>query len=112
MSSASNAARKLEPVVTAPSVGTPPPEKSPAPARKPRQTPERLCRVLTLLGLAFIVPLVRMAAGEDPRVQLRSLWRTLGIPLLAMVVFCLLWSFFASRIETSLGRIPGPAAVW
>jgi nitrate/nitrite transport system permease protein len=112
MSSASNTARKLEPVVAAASAGAPPPATSPAPARKQRKTPERLCRVLTLLGLAFVVPLVRMAAGEDPRIQLRSLWRTLGIPVLAMVMFCLLWSFFAARIETSLGKIPGPAAVW
>jgi nitrate/nitrite transport system permease protein len=113
MSSASNAARKLEPVVTAASSGTPPvAAPPPAPARKQRQTPEKLCRVLTLLGLAFVVPLVRMAAGEDPRVQLRSLWQVLGIPLLSILVFGLMWSFFAARIETSLGRIPGPSAVW
>jgi nitrate/nitrite transport system permease protein len=109
MSSASNAVRKLEPVPAAPA---PPPAPPATPARKQRRTPERLCRVLTLLGLGFIVPLVRMAAGEDPRVQLRSLWRTLGIPVLAMLVFGLLWSFFAARIETSLGKIPGPVAVW
>jgi nitrate/nitrite transport system permease protein len=29
-----------------------------------------------------------------------------------MVIFGLLWSFSAARIETSLGRIPGPGAVW
>jgi nitrate/nitrite transport system permease protein len=85
---------------------------SSAASRKLRRTPERLCHVLDLLGLAFIVPVIRMACGEDPRIQLKSLWRTLGIPLLAMLVFGLLWSFFAARIHTSLGQIPGPAAVW
>jgi nitrate/nitrite transport system permease protein len=40
------------------------------------------------------------------------LWRALGVPLLAIAVFLLLWSQTASRIETSLGRIPGPMAVW
>jgi nitrate/nitrite transport system permease protein len=112
MSSASNHARKLEPVVTP---GSAPPPVAVAPAvatRKLRQTPERLCRVLTLLGLGFVVPVVRMICGEDPRLQLKSLWRTAGVPLLAMLLFGLLWSFSAARVQTSLGQIPGPAAVW
>jgi nitrate/nitrite transport system permease protein len=77
-----------------------------------RQTPERLCRTLTLLGLGFLVPLIRMACGEDSRTQSKELWRMLGVPLLAMAVFVVLWSYAAAHIETSLGRIPGPAAVW
>ncbi len=40
------------------------------------------------------------------------LWRSVGVPLIAMLVFLGLWSQAASRIETSLGRIPGPVAVW
>jgi nitrate/nitrite transport system permease protein len=112
MSSANSNVRKLEPVVIAspaPAPAAPPPAVA---ARKVRQTPEKLCRVLTLLGFAFVVPLVRMVCGEDPRVQLRALWRTLGIPVLAMLMFGVMWSFFSARIETSLGKIPGPAAVW
>ncbi len=114
MSSASSNARKLEPVVTpAPAPAGPPAAAASAPpARRLRQTPERLCRVLTLLGLGFVVPLVRMACGEDPRLQLRSLWRSAGVPLLAMLLFGMLWSFSAARIHTSLGQIPGPGAVW
>ncbi|MEO8316023.1 MAG: ABC transporter permease [Pseudomonadota bacterium] len=114
MSLASSNARKLEAVVTSPPV----PPAAPAhgrpvtPARKVRQTPEKLCRVLTLLGFGFVVPVVRMAFGEDPKVQLRALWRTLGVPVIAMLVFALLWAFFAARIHTSLGQIPGPAAVF
>jgi nitrate/nitrite transport system permease protein len=77
-----------------------------------RQTPEKLCRVLGMLGLGFVVPVIRMACGEDPRLQIRELWRSLGVPVLAMVLFCLAWSWSASRITTSLGQIPGPAAVW
>ena len=114
MSSASNRARQLVPAVGA----APEPGMTPAagatPPREPRgwRTPERLCGVLTMLGLGFIVPLLRMACGEEPRGQLKALWLTLGIPLLAMLVFGLMWSFFAARIHTSLGQIPGPAAVW
>jgi nitrate/nitrite transport system permease protein len=115
MSSASSTARRLEPVVTSAATTDagqkiPPP---PAPTvRKRVRTPEKLCRVLTLAGLGFVVPLVRVVSGEDPRAQAKELWRNLGVPVLAMVMFGLLWSFFAARIETSLGRIPGPAAVW
>jgi nitrate/nitrite transport system permease protein len=113
MSRASNAAEKIEP----PPVVTVSPRRerhSASPARAPRviRTPEKLCRVLTLAGLGFLVPLIRMAGGEDPRIQLGDLWRTLGVPLAALLCFVMVWSFFAARIETSLGRIPGPAAVW
>jgi nitrate/nitrite transport system permease protein len=69
-------------------------------------------RRLELVGLGFITPLLRMAIGEDPRAQLKELWRTVGVPLVAIVVFIALWSFFAARIQTSLGQIPGPSAVW
>ena len=41
-----------------------------------------------------------------------ELWRVAGVPAVAILAFVLLWSFFAARIQTSLGQIPGPAAVW
>lgn len=115
MSSADNAARSMDNVVSI-APAAPVPEQPPPPAtnaaRRSRRSPEKLCRVLGLIGLGFLVPLVRIGAGEDPRAQLKALWRVLGVPVLAMLVFALLWSFAASRVETSLGKIPGPAAVW
>ena len=36
----------------------------------------------------------------------------LGVPLVAIAVFLLLWSQVSQGIQTSLGQIPGPAAVW
>lgn len=71
-----------------------------------------VARRMEMVGLGFLSPLVRLAGGEAPRAQLRELWRTLGVPLVASVAFLMLWSMLASRIETSLGQIPGPAAVW
>jgi nitrate/nitrite transport system permease protein len=67
---------------------------------------------MQLVGLGFLGPLIRLASGDAPRAQLRELGRTLGAPVLAVVMFLMVWSFVASRIETSLGQIPGPAAVW
>jgi len=67
---------------------------------------------LSLLGLGWFVPIVRMAVGENRREQIRELWRLLGIPLLAILVFVAAWAQLAPRIDTSLGAVPGPAAVW
>lgn len=65
-----------------------------------------------LLGLAWLAPLWRLMLGDAPRVQLRAIWRTLLVPLLAIVAFLALWATLAPRVETSLGAIPGPAQVW
>jgi nitrate/nitrite transport system permease protein len=45
-------------------------------------------------------------------VLLRTLWRTVGVPAVALAIFLVLWSRLSAGIETSLGRIPGPVAVW
>jgi len=44
--------------------------------------------------------------------QSKRLTRALGVPLLAVGIFLVLWGAIASRIETSLGQVPGPAKVW
>jgi nitrate/nitrite transport system permease protein len=67
---------------------------------------------LALLGLGWLVPLVKIASGDDRRQQARELWRELGVPLAALAMFVLAWAQIAARVETSLGGIPGPAAVW
>ncbi len=73
---------------------------------------EHLYSALNMLGAGFLVPVLRMIRGEHPRAQLKELWRLLGVPLIAIAVFLFLWSRLASGIETSLGQIPGPVAVW
>ncbi len=39
-------------------------------------------------------------------------WPSIGIPAAAFAVFLGLWSITASKIETSLGRVPGPVQVF
>ena len=38
--------------------------------------------------------------------------KALMLPMLAFIVFLGLWDAAASRIQTSLGQVPGPAEVW
>ncbi|MCK9608342.1 MAG: ABC transporter permease [Methylomonas sp.] len=72
----------------------------------------KLIKFFNITGLTWFVPVVKIAAGENPGQQLRQLWLIMGVPIIAFVVFLGLWSVTASRINTSLGAIPGPAAVW
>lgn len=85
-----------------------------AAARKERQFAriERAAKFLNLVGLGWIAPLLRIAAGDDAKQQARELWRLLGIPLGAIVLFLLAWGAAAPTIKTSLGTVPGPAEVW
>jgi nitrate/nitrite transport system permease protein len=65
-----------------------------------------------ILGLSWITPVLRAAAGDNPKSQLKEIWRLLGVPLLAILVFLTLWAQTAPLVQTSLGAIPGPAQVW
>lgn len=65
-----------------------------------------------VLGLAWITPILKAAAGDNPRGQIKDIWRLLGVPLLAIAVFLMLWGALAPRVQTSLGAIPGPVQVW
>jgi len=40
------------------------------------------------------------------------LFHTIGIPLISILLFLLVWNGVASHIQTSLGKVPGPAQVW
>jgi len=75
-------------------------------------TKARVINGFETLGLDWFVPLVRLASGEDPGAQLRAIATNVGTPLLAIAVFIALWAAVAARVETSIGAVPGPAAVW
>ncbi|MCG2635253.1 MAG: ABC transporter permease, partial [Gammaproteobacteria bacterium] len=58
------------------------------------------------------IPLIKLAAGENPAAQIREMWMIIGIPVLAFGLFLALWGATAPQIQTSLGAVPGPAQVW
>ncbi|WP_102222612.1 ABC transporter permease [Acidimangrovimonas sediminis] len=67
---------------------------------------------LRVLGLGWATPVLRAAAGDDPKAQMGEIWRQLGVPLLAIALFIAAWAALAPTVKTSLGTVPGPAAVW
>ena len=72
----------------------------------------QLIKFFNITGLTWFVPLVKIAAGENPAQQARQLFLIMGIPIIAFALFLGLWSVSASKVNTSLGTIPGPVAVW
>lgn len=75
-------------------------------------TKARVIHGFEVAGLDVFVPVIRLLTGEDPALQLREFARNVGIPLLAFTIFLLGWAAVASQIETSIGTVPGPTAVW
>jgi nitrate/nitrite transport system permease protein len=67
---------------------------------------------LTVLGLGWITPILRAIAGDNPRAQVKDIWRLLGVPVLSIAIFLTAWATLAPTVQTSLGAIPGPAQVW
>ncbi len=65
-----------------------------------------------VLGLSWATPILKAAAGDNPRAQVKEIWRLLAVPLLAIAAFLVLWGVLAPKVETSLGAVPGPGQVW
>jgi len=53
-----------------------------------------------------------LATWESPKEQAMELFRFIGLPVIALVIFLGAWSGVASQIQTSLGQLPGPVDVW
>jgi len=65
-----------------------------------------------VLGLAWLTPILKAAAGDNPKAQVGEIWRLLGVPVLAIAIFIAGWAALAPTVQTSLGAVPGPAQVW
>ncbi|MEY3288545.1 MAG: hypothetical protein RLZZ419_787 [Pseudomonadota bacterium] len=72
----------------------------------------QLIKFFNITGLTWFVPFLKIAAGENAAQQIRQLFLIIGVPIIAFTLFLGLWSFSASKVNTSLGAIPGPVAVW
>ncbi|WP_339692885.1 ABC transporter permease [Celeribacter baekdonensis] len=65
-----------------------------------------------VLGLSWMTPVLKAIAGDNPKAQVKEIWKLLGVPVLAILCFLMLWGTLAPKVQTSLGAIPGPSAVW
>ena len=73
---------------------------------------EHWSRYLSPFGLTWVVPLLRIAVGDNVGAQGRLLWHQLGVPVAAILLFLGVWAVAAPRVQTSLGALPGPLQVW
>ncbi len=60
----------------------------------------------------ILEPYKLLVMGKDPLTQINTIFRQVGLPLLGVVFFLFFWSVGASKIDTSLGKFPGPSAVY
>lgn len=72
----------------------------------------RVAGTLDVIGFGWLVPIMKMTAGDSVRQQGKELWRQLGVPLLAIAIFLGMWAWLAPKVQTSLGALPGPVQVW
>ncbi len=72
----------------------------------------RIIHMMETAGFQWLTPAVRLVAGESPREQLIDLFKFIGLPLIAIAIFLLLWGGVAAQINTSLGTLPGPVQVF
>jgi nitrate/nitrite transport system permease protein len=56
--------------------------------------------------------LLGFLSREQPSRFVSGVVKSVAIPAVAIGVFLMLWSVLAAQVETSLGRLPGPAKVW
>ena len=71
----------------------------------------KLIRWLEMMGLKWVVPIIRLCRGESPKTQLSEIGILIGLPILAIIIFLGVWHGTAKNIETSLGALPGPVEV-
>ena len=69
-------------------------------------------QLLSVSGFSWAIPLVKLFTGEDVKEQLKIMGNNIGLPLVAIIAFLLLWALGAKQVQTSLGELPGPVAVY
>ncbi len=67
---------------------------------------------LNVLGLGWLTPILRITAGDNVAEQMSEIRKVLLVPLAGILFFLALWAVLAPKVQTSLGAIPGPAAVF
>ncbi|MDX1811886.1 MAG: ABC transporter permease [Gammaproteobacteria bacterium] len=68
------------------------------------------------INKTFNLPLLEKSldylSGDNLEKKVKKYTKTILIPLIAIAVFLSLWGAGAAQVQTSLGVLPGPGAVW
>ena len=72
----------------------------------------RVMNLFEAIGFSWLVSLMKLFTLQNPKEQLEHLVRSVGVPLFAFALFLGIWHVAAGQVDTSLGKVPGPAAVW
>ncbi|MCG8537415.1 MAG: ABC transporter permease [Pseudomonadales bacterium] len=72
----------------------------------------RVMNIFETIGFSWLVSLMKLFSFQNPKDQIDNLLRTVGVPVIAFAFFLGVWHMAASQINTSLGAMPGPTAVW
>ena len=63
--------------------------------------------------MSTLTSIMRLGRGVViPRPRVQDVGRHLGVPIIAIALFLFLWSSVSVNVQTTLGQIPGPVAVW
>ena len=68
-------------------------------------------KFLKTIRLGWLVPFILLAKGENPPAQIRAIFTTVCIPILAILAFLWVWRESSSLIVTKFGTVPGPSQV-
>ena len=71
-----------------------------------------LIKTCESFGLNWFVPFLRLVQRDNPNEQIRQILLTIGVPILAVLIFLGSWSWVAANVKVNFGDIPGPVAVW
>ncbi len=57
-------------------------------------------------------PIINVFRGKSSAIELLGLGKVIGLPVVGILLFLLLWAGLAPKVVTSLGAVPGPVQVW
>ena len=72
----------------------------------------QLIKPSTAFNVAWVETFQAAFEGERLLRNIKKFSKSLLVPIVAIGIFLALWSAGASKVNTSLGQLPGPAKVW
>ncbi|MEM7394181.1 MAG: hypothetical protein AAF492_17725, partial [Verrucomicrobiota bacterium] len=90
----------------------PAPEAEPPARSRPKVKWDALAHGAENIGLGFFAPFFRLAGGDKPKEQLGEICRNIFLPLSAIGLFMMFWSFCSVKVQTDSWKIPGPKETW